>query len=100
MPHVEELLDQTDRFYYSTHAATNENCSQQTENNREAAKYDEVEEVEEFNPKDVKIFDTSLFKAGLRFRDNINERITLDKDATKGLASYTEYLRGAKSTPK
>ena len=100
MPHVEELLDQTDRFYYSKYTATSENCNQHAENSREATKYDEVEDVDEFNPKDVKIFDTNLFKAGLRFRDNVNERITLDKDATKGLAPYTEYLRGVKSTPK
>jgi hypothetical protein len=58
------------------------------------------EEEERFNPKDIRIFDTSMFKSGINFRDAINERVVIDKDASKGLVSYAEYLRGVQSVPK
>lgn len=101
MPQVEDLMDKPNRFYH-VHYDNNDVSGRSTENadSEDTDKDMNEDEDDQFNPKATKIFDTSMFKSGLNFRNAINEKVTVDKDATKGLVSYPEYLRGAVSSPK
>ena len=86
-------MDKTDRFYYKANSSPNITA-------RESKYSPAVNEDIESNPKDIKIFDTSMFKSSLRIREAIIDKIDMNIDARRGLVTYTEYLRGAQSTPK
>lgn len=97
-PQIEELMDRRERYYYRSY----HNDSKETVVSDADGTHTKVEEEEDegFSPKNVQIFDTSMFKSGLNFRNSINERIIVDKDATRGLVSYTQYLHGELSSTK
>jgi hypothetical protein len=100
LPHIEELLDKPDRFYYVNFKEPDTNHAKKDTFVDTSAEEEEEEDEGRFNPKDIRIFDTNMFKSGLKFRDAINERVVIDKDASRGLVSYADYLRGVQSFPK
>jgi hypothetical protein len=99
LPPMEELLDIPNRFYHNNNIEDNI-LQKSSEKNAAVDNNGTSDTSNYFSPKDVQIFDTSIFKSGLKLRESIGEKSAVHNDARKGLVSYCQYLHGAKSAPK